>query len=99
MDTSCFDYCLTEDEHREFEQNGFFVVENAIPPQLVKDLTTVVDRLDAQYRGTGTSPDQKAPGTIDPNRPPSGVSRSLRSAEFDGLCGEGRNFSGTARLV
>ena len=45
MDTSCFDYCLTEDEHREFERNGFFVVENAIPPQMVKDLTTVVDRL------------------------------------------------------
>ena len=70
MDTSCFDYCLTEDEHREFEKNGFFVVENAIPLQMVKDLTTVVDRLDGQYRSTEDSSDQKVHGTIDPNRPP-----------------------------
>lgn len=70
MDTACFDYCLTEDERLEFEKNGFFVVENAIPSQLVKDLTVVVDRLDAQYRGREVSPGQKVPGTIDPNRPP-----------------------------
>ncbi len=69
MDTSCFDYCLTEDEHLEFEKNGFFIVENVLPPEMVKDLTTVVDRLDAQYRSTGASPNQK-PATIDPNRPP-----------------------------
>ncbi len=70
MDTTCFDYCLTEDEQREFEQNGFFIVENVLPPEMVKDLTTVVDRLDTQYRGTDVSPDQKVHGTIDPNRPP-----------------------------
>ena len=70
MDTTCFDYCLTEDEHSDFEQNGFFIVENVLPPEMVKDLTTVVDRLDTQYRSTEISPDQKTPGTIDPNRPP-----------------------------
>ena len=48
----------------------FFVVENAIPLQMVKDLTTVVDRLDGQYRSTEDSSDQKVHGTIDPNRPP-----------------------------
>ena len=70
MDTTCFDYCLTEDEHREFEKNGFFIVENVLPQGMVKDLTTVVDRLDAQYRSTEDSTDQRVPGTIDPNRPP-----------------------------
>lgn len=70
MDTTCFDYCLTEDEHSDFEQNGFFIVENVLPPEMVKDLTTVVDRLDTQYRSTEISPDQKTPGTIDPNQPP-----------------------------
>ena len=99
MDTSCFDYCLTEDEHREFEQNGFFVVENAIPPHLVKDLATVVDRLDAQYRSTEDLTRSESPWHHRPQQAPSGFSRSLRSTEFDGLCGEGRNFSGTARLV
>ena len=50
MDTACLEYCLTEEERREFEQNGFFVVEDALPPPLVEELVAVVDRLDAQYR-------------------------------------------------
>ena len=50
MDTICLDYCLTEKERLEFEQNGFFVVENALPAQMIEDLTAVVDRIDAQYR-------------------------------------------------
>ena len=49
-DTACLEYCLTEEERREFEQNGFFVVEDALPPPLVEELVAVVDRLDAQYR-------------------------------------------------
>ena len=50
MDTACLDYCLKEEERLEFEQNGFLVVENALPSQLVEDLISVVDRLDARYR-------------------------------------------------
>lgn len=50
MDRACLEYCLTERERQEFEQNGFFVVEDAVPPALVEALTAVVDRLDAQYR-------------------------------------------------
>lgn len=50
MDTNCLNYCLTENERLEFEKNGFFVVEDAIPLQMVADLTAVVDRLDATYR-------------------------------------------------
>ena len=50
MDTACLDYCLTEEERLQFEKNGFFIVKDALPPQMVEDLTVVVDRLDAQYR-------------------------------------------------
>src|SRR5919198_6023468 len=50
MDRACLEYCLTEQEREEFERNGFLVVEEALPPALVEELTTVVDRLDAEYR-------------------------------------------------
>jgi hypothetical protein len=46
MDTACLDYRLTEAERIGFEQNGFLVVENVLPPEIVKDLTALVDRLD-----------------------------------------------------
>jgi ectoine hydroxylase len=50
MDPACLEYCLTEDERREFEENGFLIIEDALPPALVRDLVAVVDRLDAEYR-------------------------------------------------
>lgn len=50
MDAACLEYCLTEQERREFDQNGFFIVEEALPPRLVEELNAVVDRLDAEYR-------------------------------------------------
>jgi ectoine hydroxylase-related dioxygenase (phytanoyl-CoA dioxygenase family) len=50
MDNACLEYLLTDKERAEFEQNGFFVVEDALPPPLVEELVTVVDRLDARYR-------------------------------------------------
>ena len=50
MDTACLDYCLTEKEREEFEQNGFLIVDDALSPQMVEDLTAVVDRLDGELR-------------------------------------------------
>ena len=50
MNAACLEYLLTKRERDEFEENGFFVVEEALPPPLVEQLTAVVDRLDAQYR-------------------------------------------------
>ncbi|MCZ6677719.1 MAG: phytanoyl-CoA dioxygenase family protein [Candidatus Poribacteria bacterium] len=50
MDTACLAHCLTQEEHEQFERDGYFIVEDALPPQMVKDLNAVVDRLDAQYR-------------------------------------------------
>lgn len=50
MDSSCLEYCLTEEEQNQFDQNGFFIVEDALSPQLVENLTQAADRLDAHYR-------------------------------------------------
>ena len=50
MDTDCLNYCLTEKEHQDFQKNGILLVENAISPQMVENLTSVVDRLDSQIR-------------------------------------------------
>ena len=41
MDTTCLDYCLTDDERDAFEKNGFLVVEDALPPQMVEDLKAI----------------------------------------------------------
>ncbi len=50
MDTACLRYRLTASERDEFEQNGFFVVEDVLPAEMVKKLTKLVDRVDAEYR-------------------------------------------------
>jgi ectoine hydroxylase len=50
MDTHCLNYLLTEAEHRQFEKDGYFVIEDAISPKLVGRLTAAVDRIDAEER-------------------------------------------------
>jgi ectoine hydroxylase len=50
MNKGCLEYCLTEEEKRAFERDGFLIVPEALPGRLVEELTAVVDRLDAEYR-------------------------------------------------
>jgi Phytanoyl-CoA dioxygenase (PhyH) len=50
MNTACLEHCLTEAERDQFERDGYFVLEDVLPPPLVRDLTAVVDRLDAEFR-------------------------------------------------
>ena len=50
MDATCLENCLTEEERLQFEQNGFFAVENALPPSLVEELTVAADPLGARHR-------------------------------------------------
>src|SRR5262249_17025208 len=50
MDTSCLEYCLTEAGREEFERNGYFVVEDVLPPKLIEELSAVVDRVDTEFR-------------------------------------------------
>ena len=50
MDTTCLQYTLTEEERRQFEEDGFFIVRDVLPLDLVAQLIPVVDRLDAEAR-------------------------------------------------
>ena len=50
MDAKSLEHCLTEDERRRFERDGFFIVQDAVPPELVTELIAAVDRLDVEYR-------------------------------------------------
>lgn len=73
MNPACIEHCLTRDERLEFEKNGFFAIENALPAQMIDDLIAAVDRLDARYRPASASADEiiaQVPGVIEPRRPP-----------------------------
>jgi ectoine hydroxylase len=50
MDPDCLQHKLTPDERTFFETNGYLIVENAIPPELLERLLAVVDRVDARER-------------------------------------------------
>ncbi len=65
MDTSCLEYCLTEQERREFEEKGFFIVENALPTHLIEELTAVSDRIMAQYRQAHNIPPEESVNILD----------------------------------
>ena len=50
MDPTCLDHTLTEDEARQFKENGFFIVENAIPQSTVESLIPIADQVDREER-------------------------------------------------
>ena len=50
MDSTCLQYRLTEEESRQFAEDGFFIVRDVLPLDLVNKLIPVVDRLDAESR-------------------------------------------------
>ncbi|MDP6036995.1 MAG: hypothetical protein QGG64_00435, partial [Candidatus Latescibacteria bacterium] len=61
MDQRCLDYCVTEEERLRFERDGFFVLEDALPEDLVDELIPVVDRVDGAYRERADiGPDKRA---------------------------------------
>ncbi|MAG35689.1 MAG: hypothetical protein CL878_05520 [Dehalococcoidia bacterium] len=60
MDVSSLQHRLTDAERLEFDRNGFLIVENAIPDELIARLIPVADRADAQYRSErGLSPHER----------------------------------------
>ena len=44
MNIACLENCLTEAERATFDRDGYFVVENVLPPALIQELTTPADR-------------------------------------------------------
>ncbi len=56
MNPLCLEHCLTETEKQQFEDNGFFAVENAIPQEMVDKLVAAVDRVGAAHLGKNELP-------------------------------------------
>ena len=50
MDTTCLEHCLTEPERVQFDDDGYLIIEDVLPAELVDQLAAVVDRLDTEYR-------------------------------------------------
>ena len=50
MDSTCLQHTLTEEERRQFAEDGFFIVRDVLPRDLVAQLIPIVDRLAAEYR-------------------------------------------------
>ena len=50
MDSTCLQHTLTEEERRQFAEDGFFIVRDVLPLDLVAQLIPIVDRLAAEYR-------------------------------------------------
>ena len=56
MNPLCLEHCLTETEKQQFEDNGFFAVEDAIPQEMVDKLVAAVDRVGAAHLGKNELP-------------------------------------------
>jgi len=65
MDPQCLEYCLTEDEKQKFEDNGFLIVENAIPEEKVEKLITAFDRVGAEHLGKDELPSDASFNILD----------------------------------
>lgn len=64
MDRSCLEYSLTEDERTAFEKDGFFVVQDAMPLEMVERMKQAVDRVDLLFRSRIEAGDEKLEDVI-----------------------------------
>ena len=56
MDPLCLERFTTESEKQQFEDNGYFVVEDAVPQEIVEKLTVAFDRVGAVHLGKDELP-------------------------------------------
>src|SRR5262245_51757104 len=56
MNPSCLQYALTETEKRQFEEQGFIIVEDALAPDHVGRLTALCDAIHALKVAEGFDP-------------------------------------------
>jgi ectoine hydroxylase-related dioxygenase (phytanoyl-CoA dioxygenase family) len=48
--SSWLEHCITDEQLKKFNDEGYLIVENALTPEMVDALTSVVDRIDAEER-------------------------------------------------
>ncbi len=56
MDPKCLDHLLTEEESIQFERDGYIIVKDALPQNMVDDLVSAVDRVDGEERARMEKP-------------------------------------------
>jgi ectoine hydroxylase len=56
MDPACLAHRLTDEERRHFNETGYLIVPNALPPDLVGRLEAALDVIDAERRAAGLGP-------------------------------------------
>lgn len=60
MDSSCLEYCLTDSERQAFDRDGYLIIRDALPKDLVLELEQALDRVEAKYRPIyGLKPHQR----------------------------------------
>ena len=50
MDAACLAHCLSDAERESFEADGYLIVADALPAEVVERLTALVDALDLEHR-------------------------------------------------
>jgi ectoine hydroxylase len=58
MDSACLNYCLTEEERRSFQEQGYLIVPNALDRPTVDRLIAAVDRIDGRERTPSHGPER-----------------------------------------
>ena len=58
MDPMCMQYCLTEEERRQFQHEGYLVVPEALERSTIGRLLAAVDRVDARERSSTIAQDR-----------------------------------------
>jgi ectoine hydroxylase len=56
MDTDCLKYALTDDEKRQFNEEGFLILEDVLSPDQVTQLTALCDAIHARKVADGFDP-------------------------------------------
>lgn len=65
MDPLCLEHCITESEKQHFEDNGYFVVEDAVPQEIVEKLIVAFDRVGAEHLGKDELPPDASYNILD----------------------------------
>src|SRR5262245_1087343 len=56
MDTDCLKYALTDDEKRQFNEEGYLILENVLSPEQVTHYTALCDEIHARKVADGFDP-------------------------------------------
>lgn len=56
MNPSALAHCLTESERKQFQEEGYLIVQDALPPEMIERLIVATDKIYAAWRCEGHGP-------------------------------------------